>query len=133
MALDRENIARELFEDVKTNDITGVKQRINSGGVTADVIKYELFIPTLLEHSLQENKLAFKLLQCEINSLSSFHLAAMLGRLDILIDFLDKNIHVDAILESGTTALHLASFGGHMATVRLLLNVYKADVNKQDR
>lgn len=40
---------------------------------------------------------------------------------------------MDIGLSSGTTALHLAAFAGELDTVKLLTDVYKADVNKQDK
>ena len=44
-----------------------------------------------------------------------------------------QDIPVDMGLSSGTTALHLASFAGEIETVKLLKDVYKAEINKQDR
>ena len=40
---------------------------------------------------------------------------------------------MDIALSSGTTALHLASFAGELDTVKLLKDVYKAEINKQDK
>ncbi|ELU00410.1 hypothetical protein CAPTEDRAFT_99484 [Capitella teleta] len=72
------------------------------------------------------------LLSYEIVSLSAFHLAAMTGHNDVLITFIDHDIPVDIGLQSGTTALHLASLAGKPETVGVLIDIYKAEINRKD-
>ena len=128
-----ESVVRDLLDKVQDDSQSDIEHGLKTGGLTRQTICHEIFIPSLLDTTLTDNPLALKLLQCEINSLSPFHLAAMLGKFDILMTFLGAGIEADTVLESGTTALHLASFGGHKGTVELLCTVFQADVNKQDR
>ena len=94
-------------------------------------MRYEFNINTM--PLFKNDKLIPKMLAYEIKTISPFHLAAMVGSNDILVNLLDKDVPVDMPLASGTTALHMASFAGHDETVQVLLDVYKADLCKRDR
>ena len=73
------------------------------------------------------------LLSYEITTMSAFHLAALSGHNDALITFIDHDIPVDIGLQSGTTALHLASLAGKPETAEMLIDIYKAEVNRKDK
>lgn len=58
------------------------------------------------------------------------HTAAEFGRLDALKLILDtKKINVDNAIDSGKTALHLASFKGYLKIAKLLVEQYNSNVN----
>ena len=44
-----------------------------------------------------------------------------------------QDVAVDVLLESQSTPLHLAAFAGNVDTVKMLIDVYMAQVNKQDK
>lgn len=126
--------ARELFSHVKDNNIKQVEACLKDGSpLWRDAIRFTFPTLSMMEYVLKGNPLIPKLVACEIVTLSPFHLAAMLGFNDILVNFVDKDVPVDLCLESGTTALHLASFAGHVSTVKMLVDIYKAELDKQDR
>ena len=133
--MDKANLAKALFTHVKNNDIAQVEKCLKRGDAASwrEIIRHEIELLPLLDNVLRDNKFIFHLLQCSINSLSPLHLAALLGHSDVLVTFFDRDISVDNALQTGSTCLHLASFGGHVGTVKLLVNVYKADATKQDK
>ena len=93
----------------------------------------ELKIPYVLEHVIKNNKTLVDLLACNVTTMSAFHLAALLGKVEVLILLFGHGVAVNASLQNGNTALHLASFAGHLSIVRLLCDTYGADIAFQDR
>ena len=133
--MDKANLAKALFRHVKNNDIGQIEKCLKRGdaGSWREVIRHEIELLPLLDNVLKDNKVIFNLLQCTINSLSPLHLAALLGHSDILVTFFDRDVSVDTTLQTGSTCLHMASFGGHVGIVKLLLHVYHVDASMQDR
>ena len=86
----------------------------------------------MMDIALNGDRVIPQLLQFEIQGLSSFHLAAMLGHREVLTCLLNKDIPVDMPLSSGSTVLHLAAFAGHLELVKELIEKYKAAITKTD-
>ncbi len=132
-----ESVADLLMDHVKENDVSKVEACLRRGPPSGyqwrDVIRYEFSIQALMEYTLRYDVIAPRLLAYEILSLSPFLYAALKGHDEILVNFIERDVPVDLILNTGTTALHLASFAGHVTTIKMLVEVYKADVNKQDQ
>lgn len=138
---EREAIASLLMDHIKNNDVKQVEECLHTGSRTnqptksqwRDVIRYEFSIQALMEYTLRYDVIAPRLLAYDIVSLSPFLYAALKGHDDILINLIEHDVPVDMTIESGTAALHLAAFAGKVSTIRMLVGVYKADVNKQDK
>ena len=133
--LDRSNLARALMTHVKNNDVTQVEKCLKRTDVTSwrDVIITDLELRSLGENTLRGLAVVGALLQCGVETLSPLHLAALLRRDDVIVTFFDRDVPVDATLRGGSTCLHMACFGGHLTTVKLLVDVYHADVTMTDR
>ena len=60
----------------------------------AAIVKEAVSVPfgilSLLEYTLKEVPIAAKLLCYEINTISAFHLAALLGQNEVIVTMLDK-------------------------------------------
>ena len=131
----RNAIAYLLIEHCKDEASAKVEKCLESGDSYSwrDILRFEFDTEILLETLLRYDIILPKLMLYEIKTVSPFHYAALLGNQDILVCFLDKDVPVDLALKSGTTALHLASFSGNAKIIELLVDVYKADLNKQDK
>ena len=126
--------ARILVDLVNSNDIKQVEATLSSGDLSSwrDIIQFEFPLENLHKTILKNNNLIPKLISCEISSISSFHLAAILGHVEIIVTILDRDVPVDFALASGTSALQLACFAGKLETVKILVNIYAAQLNVQD-
>ena len=131
----REAVANLLMEHCKNDAADKVEKCLESGDSYSwrDILRFEFDTETLIETLLRYDVVLPKLILYEIRTISPFHYAALRGNRDILVCFLDKDVPVDLALKSGTTALHLACFSGNAEIVKLLVDVYKADLNKQDK
>lgn len=133
--MDKDKSSRDLFTFIQTNATSRIERFIRSAGDKAtikSIVLNEMTLSPLLETVFTGNVLIFKLLQCEIHSLTPAHYAALMGQTDILVTLFDY-VTADFALESGSTLLHMASFGGNMGTVKLLLDVYRAQPAKRDK
>ncbi len=131
--MSKQATAKSLLESIYKQQLGDIETKLGWGDSLSwrELIRYEFELTSL--DMFRSDVLISKLLVYEIRSISPFHLAAMLGNNDILVNLLDKDIPVDMPLSSGTTALQIASFAGHDDTVKILLDVYKADLNRRDR
>ena len=127
--------AKNLIDRVISNDVTKVEEFLNLGDslLFRELIRYEFDIQALLRSDTNLHALFPKLLAYEIKTLSAFHLAAMNGASDIVMSLMEKDVPVDVPTVTGTTPLHLACFAGKADTVNLLIEVYKADIERVDR
>ena len=132
----RQAVATLLLEYVNKGDVSRVESHLSQFKDDSQwryIIRCEFPIQELMADVLQYDLSLPRLLSYEIGTLSPFHYAALRGLNDILMNFVDHDVPVDVALESGTTALHLAAFGGKADCVKMLLEIYKAELNKQDR
>ena len=132
--IDRAHLARALMTHVKNNDVAQVEKCLKSGDAQRwrDVIVTDLELRSLGESTLRGCAVVGALLQCGVETLSPLHLAALLKRDDVIVTFIDRDVSADAALRGGSTCLHMACFGGHLTTAKLLIDVYHADVKKTD-
>ena len=130
-----------LFTFVVANNVKFVEQwlkkKTNAGGGGGDrraTIRTELDLRGPIAYNLRDCRLVPPLLAIRTTTVSALHLAALLGHNDILVNLLDWDVPVDAALvQSGGTPLQFASLAGHLHTVSLLIDVYKADVGIADK
>ena len=127
--------AFNLFETALVNNVIKVEERLILGDslLWRELIRYEFDLRQLETTKLKGHSLIPKLLAYDIKTLCTFHMVVMLGYNDLLMSLMEKDIPVDIILVSGTTALHMACFAGHLDLVQLLIQIYKADLHKCDR
>lgn len=127
--------ASDLFERVVENNVAKVEEYLQLGDspLWRELIRYEFDISDIAHPKLQNHQLLNKLCAYEIKTLSSFHVAALLGLNDVLMALMEKDIPIDMPTVSGSTAFHLACFSGKMDTVNLLREIYKADISRRDR
>lgn len=88
-------------------------------------------------HSISHNEAAIdeylrELVASEDRKLTGFTEAARWGRIEIVEQFLEEGVGVDATDEYGRTALMLASEGGQLEVMRFLID-QGADVNFQNQ
>ena len=132
--MQREVQVRQLAELIQADDVLRVEQLLSTKNKLTwrDIAEHELSLETLSRTVLKESPLAPLLVSCEVQSLSCWHLAALRGIPGVLVALLEIGVSVDLPLVSGTTALQLACLAGLQDIVKLLLEVYTAQVNIQD-
>ena len=137
-------IAEGLLDRIKREDWSSFDIILKrSTDVTGDddtwpeTLRYELALPDLTQScsGLLHNDIVLPRLasNCDLQTMSVFHYAALRGADQVLRLFLGRRVPADVALHSGTTALHLAAFAGKTTTVKLLVDEFGADVNREDR
>lgn len=121
-----EEIPEKSIRDlVKTVDRNGSNAfHWSAGGGHLDCLKY-LFSLTMTGPASVESNVTNR----RRDGKTCLHYAARNGQ-NHIIDYLiqEKSVGIDIASGDGTTPLHLACFGGHLATVRHLIEVHGASV-----
>ncbi|CAD5126099.1 DgyrCDS14270 [Dimorphilus gyrociliatus] len=127
----------QIFLIVLTNDRNQLEKYLNywTTDYTRSILSEEVRLLTLKDSLLKGSEIVLKLQTCNIESLTSTHLAAYKGYDDLLTTLLtnDEALLNIRLKNSDIGLLHLASFGGHISTVVLLVEVFQVDIEDRDK
>jgi len=137
MAKARKAIAESIIDHVNNDDLQKIERilgNVDDPAMWREVLVHELSMAELLKALLSNDIRLPRLAVFDIVTMSAWHYAAMRGADSIVALFLAKSrLPVDAVLETGTTALHLACFAGETETVVALIDGRRADINRKDK
>lgn len=129
-------VAESIVGYIRKEDYESIARNLSASddGEWRRELRYEFDLEKMLEAIFRNDVLVPKLILCDVRTISPFHYAALRG-FDFALErfILEHRVPVDSCVQSGSTALHFASFAGALDTVVMLVERFHADVNRKDR
>lgn len=136
MAGEKQAAAEGILERIWREELPDLDLLLHRTGDVqfwADVMRYELDLEALMTKGLlRSDATLISLRDFHVHSMSPFHYAGLRGAETVIRRGLQVGLNVEVGLRNGTSVLHLASFAGQMETVELLVDEFKANVNRED-